>query len=154
MTVVSEKDRASLKIYEIHVEMADRVSQRREGANKLFVATLSAMLVLLAAALMFGSESGGFSVKIAVPVMALTGFFLAVSWYITIRSYRQLNTGKFHALQELEKSLPFAFYTVEWEKLQEGTDWRIYWKLTVVETFLPCIFSVLFIAIGAITLAC
>ena len=153
MTTLSEKDKALLKIYEIHVEMADRVSQRREGANRLFVATLSALTVLMAAALRFAPDAGALSAKIAVPVVALTGLFLAVAWFVVIRSYRQLNDGKFQALHELEKSLPFAFYTVEWEKLQRGENLRVYWKLTVVETFLPLIFSILFLAIGLLALA-
>lgn len=132
-----------LDIYKLHVEMADRVSQRREGANRLFVALLSAMIVLIAAVLRFGPELEILPIKFIILVLAVTVLALAGSWFIVIRSYRQLNTGKFKVLQELEEKIPFAFYRIEWQRLGEGKDWRRYWKLTVVETFLPVIFSLL-----------
>ena len=50
----SSKDQL-LEIYKLHAELADRVSQRREGANRLHVSLLSGFLVFLAALLRFGS---------------------------------------------------------------------------------------------------
>ena len=38
-------------------------------------------------------------------------------WYIIIRSYRQLNSGKFAALYELEEKLAYPCFTREWELL-------------------------------------
>lgn len=105
-----------LEIYKIHAELADRVSQRREGANRLYVSLLSVILALLAA-----------------------------SWYIIIRSYRQLNKGKFDALHELEEKLAYPFFKREWELLEEGKNKSRYWKLTIVETFLPISFFLLFL---------
>ena len=75
---------------------------------------------------------------------------LSVSWYVVIRSYRQLNSGKFAALHELEEQLAYPFYpffTREWELLEKGKDRRRYWKLTIVETSLPCIFFALFVGL-------
>ena len=62
--------------------------------------------------------------------MAISG-----SWYIVIRSHRQLNTGKFAALNELEQKLDYPFFRREWELLKQGKNRKVYWKLTVVETF-------------------
>ena len=75
----------------------------------------------------------------------LTGLVLCFSWYIVIRSYRQLNTGKFTVLHELEKSLSFDFFQREWKALGEGKE-RLskYLKLTVAETTLPILFGILF----------
>ena len=70
---------------------------------------------------------------------------LASAWYVVIRSYRQLNSGKFDTLQELEKQLEYPFFTREWELLLEGKERKKYWKLTVVETFVPRIFFGLFL---------
>ena len=145
---VEGKDREDLlSIYRLHVEMADRVSQRREGANRLFVTLLSAMIVLMAAILRFGSGMEAVPVEFVVVVLAATVLSLAASWFIVIRSYRQLNTGKFDVLRKLEEELPFAFYRMEWERLGEGKDPGRYWKLTVVETFLPAIFAALSLAV-------
>ena len=68
---------------------------------------------------------------------------LAASWYVIGRSYRQLNSGKFKALHDLEKKLSYPFYTREWELLGEGKSVSRYWKLTVVESVLPVLFFLL-----------
>lgn len=131
-----------LELYKLHAELADRVSQRREGANRMYVSLVLGLAVFLAAMFRFGS--GAVPVQAMLFVTSIIGALLTVSWYVVIRSYRQLNTGKFLALHELEKQLPYAFFTREWELLGEGTDAGRYWKLTVVEIGLPCIFLVLF----------
>ena len=146
--------RELLEIYRLHVEMADRVSQRREGANRLFVTLLSAMIVLMAAVSRFGTGMEAVPVEFAVVVLAATVLSLAASWFIVIRSYRQLNTGKFDVLRKLEEELPFAFYRMEWERLGEGKDPGKYWKLTVVETFLPAIFAALSLAVCVFVFVC
>lgn len=149
----AESQSQILDIYKIHVEMADRVSQRRENTNRLFVAILSAMVVLIVAMPGFAPNTELLPAKFTIPIVALTGVFLAAAWFVVIKSYRQLNDGKFQALHELEQSLPFSFYTIEWNKLQRGENRRVYWKLTVVETFLPLIFIILFLTIGLLTIA-
>ena len=68
-----------------------------------------------------------------------------------IRSYRQLNSGKFAALHELEERLAFPFFKREWELLDEGRKLSRYWKLTIVETGLPIIFFVLSMTLIAIS---
>ena len=144
----SSKDQL-LEIYKLHAELADRVSQRREGANRLHVSLLSAFLVFLAALLRFGSG------EIPAPVLLLFGIIgmaISGSWYIVIRSYRQLNTGKFAALDELKQKLDYPFFRREWELLERGWNCNRYWKLTVVETFLPSIFFVLFFSFLVIAL--
>ena len=74
----------------------------------------------------------------------LLGALLAAAWYIHIRSYRQLNTGKFKPLHELEDKLAYPFFQREWELLEEGENPNKYWRLTVVETFVPSIFFIIF----------
>ena len=45
-----DEDRQELlEIYKLHSELADRVSQRREGANRLYVSLLAGMFILPAA---------------------------------------------------------------------------------------------------------
>lgn len=139
-----------LEIYKLHAELADRVSQRREGANRLHVSLLSGFLVFLAALLRFGS--GEIPAFILLLFAGITGMSISTSWYIVIRSYRQLNTGKFAALDELEQRLDYPFFRREWELLEQGRNRNRYWKLTVVETFLPLIFFLLFFSFLVISL--
>lgn len=132
-------------IYRLHAELADRVSQRRERANRLFVSLLTGLMVFLAALLRLRTgDLGGNAVMVFFGVV---GVILSAAWFVVIRSYRQLNTGKFKALQELEQAMPYQFFRREWELLREGRDFRRYWRLTVVETSLPVIFSLLFLAV-------
>ncbi|MCY3880057.1 MAG: hypothetical protein OXF74_12875 [Rhodobacteraceae bacterium] len=130
-----------LELYKLHSEFADRVSQRREGANRLFVSLLVGLTLFLGIFFRFGSNDEFLAVILMFA--GLIGIALSVSWYIVIRSYRQLNTGKFQVLQELEKKLSFQFFEREWKVLESGTKPSRYWKLTVVETSLPVIFFVL-----------
>ena len=130
-----------LEIYKLHAELADRVSQRREGANRLYVSLLLGLIALLAALLRFGV--GDLSPRVVVLAAGIVGAVLSASWYVVIRSYRQLNTGKFLALQELEQKLAYPFFEREWDLLGKGADRKRYWRLTVVETFLPAAFFVL-----------
>ena len=136
-----------LEIYKLHAELADRVSQRRERANRLYVSLLVGLALFLGIFVRFGVE--GFPISIVFQATGIIGAVLSISWYIVIRSYRQLNSGKFAALHELEAKLAFPFFKREWELLDEGKKLSRYWKLTIVETALPIIFFVLSIALLA-----
>ena len=135
------------EMYKLHAELADRVSQRRAVTNRLYGGLLTGLMAAALAFLRIGPAG-----ETAALVLFILGFFLSVSWYIVIRSYRQLNTGKFLALTELEAQLPYRFFEREWELLGEGRDFRRYWKLTVVENFLSILFLVSFIILIAFTL--
>ena len=130
-----------LELYKLHTELADRVSQRREGANRLYAGLLTGFTAFAIALLRFGT--GDVPMNIILFIGGAVGASLSVSWYVVIRSYRQLNTGKFRALHELEKKLSYPFFTREWDLLAEGKDRSRYWKLTVVETGLPVTFLLL-----------
>ena len=138
---MDENRQELLEIYKLHAELADRVSQRREGANRLYVSLLTGVLVILAAILRFGA--GMIPFKVVLIAVGIIGILLSVSWFIVIRSYRQLNSGKFKALHELEEKLAYPFFKREWDLLEKGEKKNRYWKLTVVETFLPIGFFVL-----------
>ena len=134
-----------LEIYKLHAELADRVSQRREGANRLYVTLLLGLVLFLTALMRFGV--GDVPERLVTCSVGIFGILLSASWYVVIRSYRQLNTGKFKALHELEERLAYPFFKREWDLLAEGKDFNRYWKLTVVETSLPIIFGLLFLAL-------
>ena len=136
-----------LELYKLHADLADRVSQRREGANRLYVSVLAGMVAFLTVSIRIGVEG-----LLSDLVLVLTGIFgavLSVSWCVVIRSYRQLNSGKFAVLQELEKRLAYPFFTKESEKLKT----KGYRRLTVVETALPAIFFALFVGIAVSSFA-
>ena len=136
-----------LEIYKLHAGLADSVSRQRGTTNRFYLLLMSGLFVLFPALLRF---QNGVPLGVLMIGFGLLGTLLAVAWYIHIRSYRQLNTGKFKPLQEIEEKLAYPFFKREWELLEEGENPNKYWKLTVVETIVPIIFFVLFIIVLAI----
>ena len=133
-----------LEIYKLHAELADSVSRQRGTANRFYMLILSGLAVLFSA---FLQRKNGVPLEWLMGGFGLFGLLLAAAWYIVIRSYRQLNTGKFKALHELEEKLAYPFFRREWELLAEGTERKTYWRLTIVETFVPAIFFLCFAAL-------
>ena len=136
-----------LEIYKLHAELADSVSQQRGTANRFYMLVLSGLAVLFSA---FLQRKNGVPLGWLMVGFGLFGMLLASAWYIVIRSYRQLNSGKFKALHELEEKLTYPFFKREWDLLAEGREQKTYWRLTVVETFVPTIFFVCFAALSGI----
>ena len=140
-----------LEIYKLHAELADRISQRREGVHRLYVSLLGGIVTLLAVSIRFGTET---PMSSGIEIAALfVGLLLSIAWIVNIASYRQLNSGKFEILWKLEKKLPFQFYRDEW-KLLNPSSRHGYRKLTNVETWLPWIFILLFVVLLVARCAC
>ncbi len=139
-----------LEIYKLHAELADRVSQRREAANRLHIGILSGLG--LAAGIFI--ESGiAESLNFVFLAVGILGSVISASWWVVIRSYRQLNSGKFKALDELENEIAFPFFRREWEILKAGKKRNRYSEITNVETFLPVVFGGLSMGLFIIGLA-
>ena len=132
-----------LELYKLHAELADRVSQRREGANRLYVSVLTGMVAVLAVSIRFGVA--GLPSNIVLLLTGILGGLLSLSWLFVIHSYRQLNRGKFDAIKGLEAQLPYQFFATE-EESYKGR----YAGLTVAESALPWIFLVLFAALAVL----
>ena len=133
-----------IEIYKLHAELADSVSKQRGTANRFYMLVLSGLAVLFSA---FLQRKNGGPLGWLMVGFGLFGMFLAAVWYIVIRSYRQLNSGKFKALHELEEKLTYPFFKREWDLLAEGREQKTYWRLTIVETFVPTIFFLCFAAL-------
>ena len=130
-----------IEIYKLHAELADSVSKQQGTANRFYMLVLSGLAVLFSA---FLQRENGVLIGWLMIGFGLFGMLLASAWYIVIRSYRQLNSGKFKALHELEEKLAYPFFKREWDLLAEGREQKTYWRLTVVETFVPTIFCLFY----------
>ena len=133
-----------IEIYKLHAELADSVSKQRSTANRFYMLVLSGLAVLFSA---FLQRKDGVPLGWLMVGFGVFGMLLAAAWYIVIRSYRQLNSGKFKALHELEEKLAYPFFKREWDLLAEGREQKTYWRLTIVETFVPTIFFFCFTAL-------
>lgn len=111
--------------------MADRISARREGANKIFLSANSIIFAFIATKTDFA---------IVHIFISIFGILLCIVWASIIKNYRSLNSAKYAVINEMEEHLPWKVYKDEWDKLKSGTDKKVYAKLTVVEKQLPWLF--------------
>ena len=131
-----------LEQYKLYVEMTDRISQRRERSNQFFITLLAgpAMVAILARFSLDGEGVEKGFLPIVLLVSGLLGIALSTTWFVNIKSYRRLNNARFQVIEELERRLPFASYTYEWELLSPR-----YLLLSVIEQSLPVIIFSLFL---------
>lgn len=124
-----------LEIYKVYVQMADNISARRQSANSFFLTVNTAVIGIV---VYVGGASGKWNW-----VVSLAGIALCYAWYRLIRSYKDINSGKFKVVQEIEKELPLSPYDAEWEALGRGDDPKLYLPFTHVEVWVPRIFGAL-----------
>jgi len=128
-----------LEQYKLYVEMADRISSRRDTANNFFLTINSAAIVAGSPLLEKFIESySRWYLFFPFVVILLLLFF----WWRMINSYKQLNSAKFKIIGLLEEKLPARIYgKAEWDIcLAKGEDRSKYWPLTHLESKIPWIF--------------
>jgi hypothetical protein len=134
-----------LEQYKLYVRMADNVSSRRSQTNAFFISVLSALLVILS---LTGEKSLLKDLQDLVFLStSLMGLLLCWVWALSIRSYRQLNSGKFAVIHEMEQQLPFRCYGREWEILGRGEKSKKYVRLTRVERYVLILLAAPFLLI-------
>jgi hypothetical protein len=134
------KDRGQyLELYKIAVEMADRVSARRATANAFFLTVNTALLAFVSSGL-----------DDMLWLVALAGIALSGTWWVLLKSYRDLNAAKFDVITEMEMNLEAQVFDDEWKRLKEKRQegWRgRYAEFGAVERFVPLIFAILYAAV-------
>ncbi|GAA5702599.1 hypothetical protein Save01_03416 [Streptomyces avermitilis] len=88
--------------------------------------------------------------------MALAGITLSATWWLQLRSYRDLNTAKFKGINKIEECLPAKTFADEWEALRGDpiVGWRKrYAELGTSERVVPLVFVVahLLLFVGTLT---
>ena len=122
--------------YKLCIEMADRISQRRNLANTLFLTLNTGVLAALATMFEKGSDSFLSQAILVIALICLTAS--CVAWRTLIGSYRQLNTAKYKVIGAYEELLPSSpYYNAEWWALGEGKDKTKYTQLSLVESYVP-----------------
>ena len=157
-----------LELYKIAVEMADRTSARRAGANSFFLTlntALAAVVGIVSSARKPPPHGNlpsfdGFGLV----VTSVAGIVLALVWWLLLRYYRRLNAAKFDVINKMEEQLPARPYTDEWDVLhatwstgdRTGSRWTRWWRrevrhreATVVEQVIPFVFMGIYVALAA-----
>ena len=131
--------------YKLYVEMADRISQRRDQSSRFYAGLVSAIIALLVVMGRFGVSGSSWS--IALLAAGLFGVSLSVIWFINLGSYRALNTAKFRVINEMEPQLPYAGYSKEWAYLRPEKGPARYFQLTRIERYVPLLVMAVFVGI-------
>jgi hypothetical protein len=159
-----------LELYKTAVEMADRTSARRAGANSFFLTlnTALAAVVGIVSSARKPPPHGNLPSYDAYGLVttAIAGVVLALVWWALLRYYRRLNSAKFDVINKLEDQLPARPYQDEWKILHPEESeseagvaelpwfrrWRVRTKhreATVVEQVVPFVFVGIYLALAA-----
>ena len=131
--------------YKLYVESVEKTSDRRQHANNYFITINTAPISLIGLSFQIKFFENLAGIK---SVLALLGIIICIVFWFLIRSYKQLNTGKFAVIHEIEKHLPLALYKYEWEVLGEGKDDKKYYPFSHVELLIPWVFGTLYAVLG------
>lgn len=130
------------KQYQICVDMADRISQRRMSTNKFYSALVSAILTVILS--VFKDSLLSKDNQLAVFLFGLLGVSICIIWFLNIKSYKTLNSAKFKVILEQEKQLACPAYAKEWEILDNGKKPQKYITFSKIESYVPFILSLPF----------
>lgn len=136
---------AYLEQYKLFLEYLDKLSDRRQSANTYFLTVNTGLCAAMGFLL---SRDAAPETRCFCAVVPIAGILMNLFWHRLVASYRQLSTGKFAILHELEKHLPVAPYKAEWSVLGGGKDHSKYLPLTHIEVWIPRMFVVLYLVLA------
>ncbi|GAB7011742.1 RipA family octameric membrane protein [Halolamina salina] len=134
--------------YTAYVNTTLNVSNRRMRNNRFYVLLLSGTLAVLSVL-----TDTQIIEEVGLLLAGLLGFALCILWYLSIVSYKQLNSGKYKVINSMEDDLPAEPFADEWEILDEGDNWRNYITHTRVERKIPFVLAIPYLLISVYALS-
>ena len=122
--------------------MADRVSARRALANTFFLTLNTAIFTAVGVFWEKPPTASPWWVGFPAAILVMQ----CLMWFWILRSYRQLNAGKWAVVGALERRLPASpWWSAEWAALGRGEDPSRYWPVTHVEQWVPFLFALAYV---------
>lgn len=116
-----------------HYEQTARdVSNRRLKNNRFYQRLLGATVAGVGIAAKFDAIG-----PFVYLVVGAVGVAVSLLWMMHVVSYKQLNSGKYQVLQDLEEQLQNQPFADEWKKLDRGRDPTTFVTHTSVEIWWP-----------------
>jgi hypothetical protein len=135
-----------LEQYKLFVETSESLVSRRLTANSFFFSLASALFGAIGV-VFHQSSSTSVVLWLSLLLIGLIGALVCMAWARLIRSYGQLNAGKFKVIDLLEERLPAALFRAEWLALGEGKDPKRYKSFVTSELWIPNLLLVVFLLI-------
>ena len=141
LEIYSDDDRKQytehyFELYKLYVNTTEAIAERRQKSNSFFL-TLNTTIIAIVSYVQLDAKSGE---SREYWLISLSGMILSYTWHRLIKSYRDINTGKFKIIHSIEKKLPLALYDAEWEVLGRGQKPEVYLEFTTIEKIVPWIF--------------
>ena len=132
-----------LEQYKLYVSTSDLVTSWRNSANAFF---LSIHILILTAITLVVENGFQLENKLIIIIPLAVTWTLCYVWWRLIKSYRQLNSGKFRVIRAYEEQLPTRpFVEAEWNvALAGGKNPDVYQELTQLEKYIPVLFGILY----------
>ena len=137
-----------LEQYKLAVEMAARMSAKRQDANNFYIGLVSAFGGLYSLLNKSQPSLGRSAWQDVLPILAVCWCLV---WWLTIQRYRRLNIAKWNVIERLETNLPAAPFTWEKEELKRFTSKEEQrtspgsFALTAVEGTIPILVGLVFL---------
>ena len=131
--------------YKLFISSAENISDRRAKANDHFIAVNGVLMTVIGLIFQFKIFEDAIWLKALFPVF---GLIICIIFRFKINAYKQLNTGKFKVIHEIEEKLPLALYKYEWVALGEGKDRKKYYPFSHIELLIPVIFGIIYILLA------
>lgn len=122
----------ALEQWKTYVQTTLNVSNRRLQNNRFYQRIIGVTVAGVGIAAKLG-VIGAF----AFLVVGAIGVAVSLLWMIHVISYKQLNSGKYTVLHEMEADLPHDPFAREWDVLDRGQDPTTYVTHTSVEIWWP-----------------
>ena len=127
----------ALEQYKLAVEMADRLSGRRQTANAFFLSVVSALTVTNGTRIV--------SEWYWTCIVAIVTVLVCFMWWRLLASYRAINRAKFKVIHKIELTLPFTMFADE-ERIYKASRKTGYKPLSRIEQSVPAIFAMVNLA--------
>lgn len=132
----------TMELYKLMVSSSENLVARRQAVNTFFLTINSA--ILTTGGLLISNQTSMELRSIGIIVLGITGAILSLAWKSLIRSFGQLNKGKFAVINRIEQIFPAAIYIAEWKALDEGRDPRKYRSFSSREVWAPWTFFAIY----------
>ena len=130
--------------YKFYIEGVEKTNDRRINSNDYFIVINIFFICFLGFVSkkfeLIGSHS-------CMMILCAVGILICIIWISLISSYKQLLVGKYKVVHEMEENLPLFLFKYEWQVLGEGKNIKKYLPFTIVESFIPWAFELIYVVL-------
>lgn len=114
--------------YKLVVGIADNLTERRSRLNQFYITLLSSIFAVIL--LVLKGEIDGSVARFSLLTVSLIGMVISYVWRENVKSYKALSKAKFDLINDMEKELPYPYFTKEWSELKKAkypglTKWEL-----------------------------